>query len=434
MVGCGKMKNKSKKVDGLVKHYFNYLKQETASVATIAAFALPLFVGMAGLGTDTGIWMSDKRNLQMAADAAVMAAGWELAQENEYEMDPAALREAKNNGYNPNANGYYNFENLGSDGEVTRLGVTLKHDSRTFFSRIIFKDPIQVAAYAEAIVGEPDGQFCILALEEFDQGSLTTSGTVDIDSPACGIAVNSSNDRAMIINGNVDILVNNVQITGDYDIVGGSANFQYNSMKTGRKPVVNPYEDLEVPEFEGCDERNLKLTKNATLSPGVYCGGIDITGTNDIVLEPGTYIMDGGDFNVSGGGSITGDGVTIILTGQGNKYGQVDISGGKTVDISAPLAGNDFAGIVFFQDPDAPTNGNTSNKITGSSDVMIDGVAYFPSQDLEFGGTTDVLGADSPCTKLIAKNVSLAGTPRLGNECDPYDVREIGRPLVRLVR
>ncbi len=52
-----------------------------------------------------------------------------------------------------------------------------------------------------------------------------------------------------------------------------------------------------------------------TLSPGVYCGGLNIqTGTTD--AQPGVYVIRNGALNVASGATLKGNGVTIVLTGQ----------------------------------------------------------------------------------------------------------------------
>lgn len=65
---------------------------------------------------------------------------------------------------------------------------------------------------------------------------------------------------------------------------------------------------------------------------------------------------------------------------------------------------------------------------------MLDGVAYFPSQGLWFGGNTTVLRNDQACTKFIARTVTLAGNPRMGNSCERFGVEETGMPSVKLIR
>ncbi|MGB0720735.1 MAG: pilus assembly protein TadG-related protein, partial [Bdellovibrionales bacterium] len=325
---------------------------DDGSVLPFVAITFPVILGFVGLGTDASLWMAEKRDLQLAADAAVLAAGWELAQDSEDTMAFAAAKEADHNGYNSAVSGDPVVQIISSENGTTVLGVQLTQDAQIFFSQIVFKDSVQVSAYAEAEISDLSGNFCMLALEDEDAGAFTTAGNATINAPTCGIAVNSTDDEALSLSGNVDIIINNVRISGDYD-TNGNVDFEYQSMQTGQSALDDPYADLEVPEFEGCDENNLRVNSGATLSPGVYCGGIDISGDDDVTFEPGVYILDGGDFKVTGSGELYGEGVTFILTGDGHDYAQLDISGSREVTFSAPESGEEWSGVTFFQDRNA---------------------------------------------------------------------------------
>lgn len=430
------MYNYNKGLIGRFSVFLNHFKENVdAAVLPLAALAFPVVLGMVGLGTDTSLWMSSKRSLQTAADAAVMAAGWELAMDSEDYMDFAALKEAQNNGYEHGNGGVFTLTIINEGDDGTTIGVQLTQNADTFFSKIVFSDPVKISAYAEATISGVSGNFCILALEEMDSGSLTTHGNVEVNAPDCGIAVNSSDDEALRMSGNVDVTVSTVRITGDYD-VSGSVNFVYDSISTGVSPLDDPYEDLEVPEYEECGRGggSLRVNSATTLSPGVYCGGLNISGNNDIEFEPGVYIIDGGDFKVSGSGELYGEGVTFILTGSGRDYAELDISGSRDIEFSAPLEGEDMEGVVFFQDRNAPNGNSNVNKLVGTSDIIINGTMYFPSQELWFGGDATLMAGASPCTRMIARTVTFAGNPRIGNSCNDTAVRDIGTPSVKLVR
>jgi hypothetical protein len=58
------------------------------------------------------------------------------------------------------------------------------------------------------------------------------------------------------------------------------------------------------------------ITGTVTLLPGRYCNGLTVSGTGKVTLSPGTYYMDGGLLGLSVvlGGTLTGTGVTIVLT------------------------------------------------------------------------------------------------------------------------
>ena len=416
--------------------FSSFRRTEEGSTLPFSAMACPVIIGFVGLGTDASLWMSQKLSLQNAADAAVITSGWELADDTENPdttaMATAGQREAIRNGFDQDANGQFQMQTLGTNDDGTTLSVTLSQDADTFFSKIIFPDSVRISAEARALVEEIDGNFCILALERLDASALTVQGSVNINAPGCGLAINSNDIEALSLSGNVDVSVDTVRITGDYD-VSGSVDFNYNELLTGKRRLTDPYEDLEVPYYDECDNTNMKVNKSETLSPGVYCDGLSISGTNDVVFEPGVYIFVGGTFKVTGGGTLTGDGVTFIFTGEDDDYAQMDISGSREVSFSAPLAGDEWAGIVFFQDQNAPTDDSFQNKLTGTSSITFNGVAYFPSQGLWLGGNSEFVGGDEPCTRVIARTVTFSGNPSLGNGCDAYDTEAIGDPTVRLV-
>lgn len=396
----------------------------------IVAIVLPVLLGVAGLGVDAGSWMFARRDLQTAADAAALAGTWEMARGGNLYIDSAALKEAQNNGYK-NADG--DIITVTPDYDDESVTVEIQQQAQLYLTRIIRSDPVITTVQATAQITGLKGNFCILALNDSDSGSLSFSGTVELSMPDCGIAANSSDDSALIINGNVDITVEDVVLTGDYDINGGSADFNYDSIDTGAAPIQDPYADTALPVVGACDYNNYQISGGGsyTLNPGVYCGGLRISGNNDITFNPGVYIMDRGDLDVIGNGSLYGEEVAFFFTGSGNNYGQLKVTGGKTVEFSAPQEPDDLAGFVFFQDPDAPTNGNISNMMTGNADILIDGVMYFPSQEINFGGTSDT--ESDICTKVVGNFVVLHGTPFLGNDCSDEDAQPFGPPLVELV-
>ena len=171
----------------------------------------------------------------------------------------------------------------------------------------------------------------------------------------------------------------------------------------------------------------MNITSSTNLSPGVYCGGLKIGGSSTVNLDPGTYIMDSGNFEVAGDVYIYGTGVTIILTSSSNNYGSVKITGGTEIDLSAPTSG-DYAGVDIYQDPDAP-EGN-SNDITGTADMDIEGAVYLPSGDLNIGGNGNYSGQ---CTQLIADTVTLVGDAEILNNCENMPIRPLGAMRAQLV-
>lgn len=415
-------------LNGVTKilEFSKWLKDNKGAVMPLAAFIIPVVVGGGGLGVDFSAWMSQKRNLQTAVDAAALAGAWEIGRENYDLIDIAALNAAIANGYDPENGGDLD---ISYDEEDETISVDLSQKANLYLSSIIFSDPITTSVAAgAAVIGYTDG-FCILSLNPISSGTLTTSGSVEIDMPDCGIAVNSQDDEAFKLNGNVTVNVDNVNIVGSYDVSGGSADFTYNDLKTGAPPITDPYADIEMPEPGVCDYNNYRPRgASITLTPGTYCGGIRITGNNDVYFEPGVYVIDGGTLDISGNGSVIGEEVGFFLTGSGSNYANIDITGGKDIFFSAPLEGDDMEGIVFYQDAEAPSNG--VNKIVGNADMTLDGVAYFPSQEINIGGTSSA--ESDVCTKIVGNYVIIHGTPYIGNDCSDSAADPIGNPIIKL--
>src|SRR4029450_987081 len=128
--------------------------------------------------------------------------------------------------------------------------------------------------------------------------------------------------------------------------------------------------------YSGCTKNNYTAKNTVTLDPGVYCNGINFNAGAVVTMKPGVYYTDRGDFTVNGGATITGTGVTIVLTSSNNKnYASLTINGGATTGLTAPTTG-DMKGIVFFGDRNAPLG--TSYKFNGGASQKFGGALYLP--------------------------------------------------------
>ncbi|NBX67162.1 MAG: hypothetical protein EBQ96_09225 [Proteobacteria bacterium] len=416
----------------------SYLKSENGVVAVVAALMMPVLMGMGGVAVDAGSWFMEQRNLQTAADAAALAVAYEYANDPEVDINAIALREAVHNGFDEEGTIEVVMNDVHDDGSVS-FAVDLSQDANLWFSRV-FMASVTVGTGATSEVGAgAGGMACILSLDNQANQALKTSGNVTINMPECGMAVNSDSDTALYLNGNVNINVGDVSIHGDYDVAGNSATFEYNSIKTSATQVEDPYADLNVPTYAACSSTNKrkgnKYTANTTLNPGVYCGGITISGNTTVTFRPGVYILDGGDFKVTGNGSMTGSGVSFVLTNSasaGGKYGSLNISGGRRITFTAPTSGNVMEGVAFYQDRNAPSS--ASNSITGTADIFVSGASYFPAAEITYGGNAGSTSDSQPCSRVIGRIVTMHGTPDLANSCVDSAARDIDIPGAGSVR
>ncbi len=424
--------------------FWKYGCSETASILPIAALLFPIIIGMAGAGVDISNWLMTRRHLQTAVDAAALAGAWDMANgSSEEEAEVAALKEAENNNYDSNQDGTLDvIITTDPSSGIRTVKVDIRQKVKVWFSSVFIDKSVYAATTASAI--ELDGgPFCILGLDQTASEAVEAAGAVELNAPTCGIAVNSDNDSALSISGNAKVNVGEVRIVGDYSMTG-HPDFTYTKLRTNALPTEDPYSELTVPSFTACTASEMKHDNNkytaaATLDPGVFCGGIEVTGNDTITLNPGVYIMDGGDFDIAGTTNITGTDVTIILTNSGGasygSYGNINMSGNREIFLQAPTTG-DYAGVAVYQDRNAPAGNGTTyiNNITGMVGVEVHGVVYTPSRQLYFGGNGRVLAEDEPiCTKLIAKEVLFQGNPAIGSDCTGTGTEDIGNVSARLV-
>src|SRR5580704_11134870 len=146
----------------------------------------------------------------------------------------------------------------------------------------------------------------------------------------------------------------------------------------------------------------------------------------------------GGNLTITGltsGASITGPGVTIVLTDvNGSSGGSIDIDPGATcnatpavVSLTAPGPGAGLLnasatasqGLLIFQDPTAVTGSTPSTTITtgktsttcNSATVTLSGAIVTPASDITLQGNP--VTAVQGCTEFIAQSFLFGGTPQL---------------------
>lgn len=182
-------------------------------------------------------------------------------------------------------------------------------------------------------------------------------------------------------------------------------------------------------------------TPYATIQPGTYA---DLTLGCDTVMEPGIYVIDGGDFATNAQYSLTGNGVMIVLkNGAGMK-----INGGSNTNLTAMTSGqllevysdpeitadaaNDLDGMLIFED--RASGGNSGNRLNGNAGTVLNGTIYLPNSGIEFTGNVTVT---SQCLMIAASTVTLLGNTNMSTFCPPGTLEDTevttGQSIVRLV-
>jgi len=289
-----------------------------------------------------------------------------------------------------------------------------------WFTRLFLSSTPTASARAVAL---GSAGACVISLDPSAQQAVGVSGSGTLSMP-CDLFVNSTNSDGTDLSGGASISAKDIYLTGNYKTSGGSSISATGTFDIGSAAIADPYTSRVMPTFSGCGSppngSASTYQSNGTIDPGVYCGGISVSGSGSLTMTAGVYILDRGDFAISGSGSVTATGgVTIILTSStGSNYGKVNISGSGVVTTSAPTTGA-TAGMAFWIDKNAPSN-NQAN-FSGGSTQNITGALYAPSQILNYSGGSST---GTSCSQLVARTFVLSGSATLKHTCSGLGLSE----------
>lgn len=293
----------------------------------------------------------------------------------------------------------------------------------TFLSLLTRMTSTTVSKRATAVLVPGVQGGCIYVLDPSAPGALTVTGNGDLQS-GCGVWVNSDSNKALQVTGNATLVTSSGGLNllnggGDSgsNSVGASSSCTkciYPSPSFSSNTLSDPLASIPAPSVGGCNQTNYSASTAVTtpLSPGVYCGGITLTGHGSVTLNPGVYILLGGGLNVSSSNvSISGTGVTFYNTGNSTyPYAAINISGGATATLSAPTSGT-YDNMLFFGDRSL---GGTSyqDTFTGNTSINLTGAIYFKNDTVSYAGGTS---SSAPSAAIVADEVTVAGTAYLNN-------------------
>ncbi len=388
-------------------------RSERGAILPIVTLLLPALLSMMALIIDMGYLHLVKRRMQNAADAGAVAAGYELKRNSsESVLITAGQHDASLNGFASNLVTVNHPPVSGSlSGNSSFAEVVITQTVPTFFMRIVNMASVQVQARAVAGTFPDPGLACIFVLDPTALTAFSATGSTIVNSK-CGIVVNSNHTRAMGLTGSASVTASVISVTGNYSTTGSSSFTP--TPTTGVPPTADPLAALAPPTFSGCNFTNKSITGSTatTLTPGVYCGGISISGSGGLVtIQPGIYILNGGGFQMSGSRPVQGQGVGFYNTfDASHSFDSVNFSGSGVVTLSAPASGA-MKGMLFFQNRSA--SASESNSLTGSTGSTFEGTLYFPTQSLSYSGSGVSTGA--PWTIIIVRMLTFTGSTKVDN-------------------
>jgi len=380
---------------------------------------MPVLLGFVGLGTEAGLWLYSHQTLQSAADSAAASAAVGLGSTSPTTQAHAIAAAygfvSGTNGVSVTVNNPPQSGNFTTNANAVEVIVT-QPQARTF-SALAGSGSVSIGGRAVAV--KSGGQICLLALDPTAPGTISASGGANINMPQCGIFSDSNSPSSISLNGGATITALSAGASGGLSQTGGSSLTTTQGVTLNAAPMGDPYANVPLPSPSGCNPCTY-TGGTQTINPGVYNGGISIGGSAQVTMNPGIYFMNGGSLSVSGGGTLTGNGVTIVFTGSGSNYASASFSGGSRVNLTAPTSGT-TAGMVFFGDRAMPTS--TTFSLSGGNQFNFSGSLYLPSATVSISGGA---GTGGPCQQIIADKLNLSGGGGFQAGCLGTGVRPIG--------
>jgi len=400
------------------------------AVVVMVAVCLTLLMAILAISLDGGSLLAERRHAQATADAAALAAASDLYEKywTNSGLDlngtavASALRTAADNGYS-------------NDGSVSRVTVhvppqtgryaglrgyaevIVEYNQGRAFSNIFGRNPLRVRARAVALGAPIAADVGILVLDPSVKSALNSQGSGGTNVNGTPVVVNSSHTEAAIAGGGGALQADEFLIRGGYTTTGGGSFV--GPIRTGRPGMEDPLADIPPPDPTTMviqSRKKVQFTSGTqTLSPGVYKGGISVSGTGSLILEPGIYYMDGGGFSFSGQGSLVGHGVMIYNAPGNGQADGISVTGQGSMILSPPTDGI-YHGLTFFQDRTSNVQGNVEGT-GGTTDIT--GTFYFSGAHLKVSGNGGVVNLGS---QYISNTLYLGGNGTINIQWSPDKV------------
>ena len=347
----------------------SFASNRRGSVLLWLASALPVILGMSGLGFDATLWYMERRITQAAADSAALAAVYTReAGGTDTDIRAAVLEDIARNEIHlrpadsvtvntPPATGP-------NTGDAHAIEVLIDRQAGLYFTSEIFGLPFGVGGRAVGGLVAV-GQHCVVGLEKIEPAAVEFDGTADARI-GCGVISNSSSGRALVISGSASFPADPAQAVGGIEVGENADLVAHQPVQPFSRRVADPYgpegANLQLPSTAGCvPTPNLNGGGLAVveLDPAVWCGDLDIDDV-EVTFNPGTYVVVDGDIKLGAGATLNGTDVTFVLAGSADtSAGSLRIAAGAAGVLSAPNSGP-MAGILFYQDPEAGAPAETS--------------------------------------------------------------------------
>jgi hypothetical protein len=438
----------------------NLLRDEQGNILVLLAICMTVLIGFMGMGVDVGMLYRSRQKVQIAADAAAVAAAVDYEYNSSIAHAELAGKAASaTNGFTDGSNGItVTINTPPTSGPSLGTGyfeAIVQSPNQAMFTRALGFSNFNVSA--RAVAGVIVGDACIWALAKSGIG-FYVQGSYDIQAPTCGAYVYSNSPDAISVTGNGGIMN-----TKFVDVAGGAVGQQTSPTPITTNAVIpnSPWGNISDPNPANC-------SSGATLSNSSLNGALstDTTSLNNAVAAaianpiggygyvcfsqyvllsgplnfgpttpatssaatPVIYIFEGGleintganvsfgAANVSGSGSnitfsntngamidIAGCSNPLKCSGNGSQVTSLQQDSNSMLSVYAPTQGA-YNGIAIYQ----PTSNTTPTLQVqfGSNSGNLDGYIYAPGAEVYYQDS----GGGVVATGIVANSVGVQTT------------------------
>jgi Flp pilus assembly protein TadG len=278
----------------------------------------------------------------------------------------------------------------------SNVTVTLTGHRNSFFGNLLPPGGWSITATATAAsLGVMP--LCVLSSGSDASDDIVMSGLAQVTAPGC------------LVQSNADISVQGSSAlqAGAVQAVGSASGMITPAAQVGAPPIADPFASMQInPNGLLCNPLDLIYDVGVNvLSPGIHCGNITVRQSAVVQLLPGEHYFINGQLKMMENSQLTGSNVVLVF----NDNASFTFQDGSQISLAGREGNNSYAGFVI-----ATTRTNTQTfNISSDAAHQILGTVYIPDATLAVSGTNNQVADQSAWTVVVAKAITLSGSPNL---------------------
>ncbi|HEX4196572.1 MAG TPA: pilus assembly protein TadG-related protein [Caulobacteraceae bacterium] len=274
--------------------------------------------------------------------------------------------------------------------------VTLAGHRASFFGNLLPPGgwSIHASATAASLGLMP---LCVLSSGASASDDIVMSDLAQVTAPGCLIQSN----------GDINVQGSASLQAGAVQAVGSASGAISPAPQVGAPAIADPFASMQInPNGLLCNPLDLVFDLGVNvLSPGIHCGNLTARKSAVVQLLPGEHYFINSHLILMENSQLVGSNVVLVFDDKSN----FTFQDGSQISLQGRQGKSTYAGFVI-----ATTRSNTQT-FTISSDAahQLLGTIYIPNATLAVSGNNTQVADQSAWTVVVAKAISLAGSPNL---------------------